>query len=393
MDRIYLTATTDRNPVSYRVGENITFTVWAAKWCEEYTKITCERLSYKRWGDDGITEEGVWDFSDGTPLKYTTKTDIPGFVYLKVEPEGAGSDGISPVTCGAGAETDKLLPITKQSPLYDGFWSDLISDVEKCKSEPLEMILKNDYIRPGVDIYDIKLPSPYGRPISGYLSIPVGARDGTLPIRLSLAGYGVHSAGKMIDSSAIVLDMNANGIENGREPEYYKALDEGELHEYGIHDADNPYECYFKTIIARGLAALKYLRTLPQWDKKNITVQGTSQGGWQALNLAALDKSVTDCNICKPWFCDLASYRAGRCRASFRPDDSNASTECFDSAVQAAHITCRVEVMAGLGDTCCPPSGVAAMFNAIPSQNKSIVWRQNEEHGYGVPIAMDYKPM
>ena len=40
---------------------------------------------------------------------------------------------------------------------------------------------------------------------------------------------------------------------------------------------------------------------------------------------------------------------------------------------------------AGLGDYCCPPMGLAKLWNSIPGSNKSIVWVQGSEHGYVPP--------
>ena len=46
---------------------------------------------------------------------------------------------------------------------------------------------------------------------------------------------------------------------------------------------------------------------------------------------------------------------------------------------------CRVEITrAGLGDYCCPPSGVAILFNNIPGPKK-INWVQGSTHGYVPP--------
>jgi len=59
----------------------------------------------------------------------------------------------------------------------------------------------------------------------------------------------------------------------------------------------------------------------------------------------------------------------------------------YDAANFAKRIpkTCRtVIVRAGLGDYCCPPTGLAKLWNNIPN-NKEIHWVQGSQHGYVPP--------
>ena len=59
----------------------------------------------------------------------------------------------------------------------------------------------------------------------------------------------------------------------------------------------------------------------------------------------------------------------------------------YDAAIFAKRIpkTCRtVMTRAGLGDYCCPPMGLAKLYNNIPG-NKEIHWVQGSKHGYVPP--------
>ena len=51
---------------------------------------------------------------------------------------------------------------------------------------------------------------------------------------------------------------------------------------------------------------------------------------------------------------------------------------------QARTINTTVITRAGLGDYCCPPTGLAKMYNNIPG-NKKIWWVQGSTHGYVPP--------
>ena len=57
--------------------------------------------------------------------------------------------------------------------------------------------------------------------------------------------------------------------------------------------------------------AIDFLTSLPEWDGKNIAVQGGSQGGALALVTAGLDKRVTACVANHPALSDMAGYAAG----------------------------------------------------------------------------------
>ena len=59
----------------------------------------------------------------------------------------------------------------------------------------------------------------------------------------------------------------------------------------------------------------------------------------------------------------------------------------YDAANFAKRIpkTCTTVITrAGLGDYCCPPTGLAKMYNNIPG-NKKIWWVQGSTHGYVPP--------
>lgn len=44
-------------------------------------------------------------------------------------------------------------------------------------------------------------------------------------------------------------------------------------------------------------------------------------------------------------------------------------------------VSCRTVIpRAGLGDYVCPPMGLAKLWNAIPGDNKKIVWVQGSQH-------------
>ena len=75
----YFKCFTDKNPVSYKLGEEIAFTVFAR---EDGENIKCEKVEWEMQGDDGGNIKGIADIAEDKPLtvKYTLKR--AGFVHL-----------------------------------------------------------------------------------------------------------------------------------------------------------------------------------------------------------------------------------------------------------------------------------------------------------------------
>lgn len=78
---------------------------------------------------------------------------------------------------------------------------------------------------------------------------------------------------------------------------------------YGLDNRDN---YYMRRVYLACIRCIDFLTALPEWDGKNVIVQGASQGGALALVTAALDKRVTLCAASHPALSDMAAYRAGR---------------------------------------------------------------------------------
>ena len=66
---------------------------------------------------------------------------------------------------------------------------------------------------------------------------------------------------------------------------------------YGLDNRDN---YYMKRVYLACIRCIDFLTALPEWDGKNVIVQGASQGGALALVTAALDKRVTLCAASHP---------------------------------------------------------------------------------------------
>jgi cephalosporin-C deacetylase len=378
--------TSDKLDAIYAVGEPITLT---AHLVQDGKPVVGRPLTWVCKGDDGQETKGEAVSAD-EPLAVKSSLNKPGFVRLTVTLLGddgkpfrdAGNKNETVVgEAGAGANPAEILPAPEPAD-FDAFWR---AQLEKLAGVPVKATLapassKNDK----VEVFDAKVDCVGDKPVSGYLAKPKGAAAKSLRAVVSFHGYGVRSAAIKEAADAIYFDVNAHGIDNGQPPEFYKALSDGPLKQYGFKGNESPEQSYFLNMLLRAKRAVDYVKSLPEWDGKNIEVTGGSQGGFQALAVAGLDADVTFVMASKPWMCDVGGVGLGR-MTGWRPAMTPALAY-FDPAYHVARIkTAHVLIDAGLGDYVCPPSTVTAVFNRVASADKQIVYIQGANHGTNPP--------
>lgn len=132
-------------------------------------------------------------------------------------------------------------------------------------------------------------------------------------------------------------------------------------------------------MILRDVQALRFLKTMKEWNGKDILLFGGSMGGFQATAVAALEPGVTELSVFIVWMCDVSGRSVGRL-AGWLPDYTE-NLNCFDSVFFAARVTCpTVITQAGLIDYTATPTGMAAYYNALRGK-KQITFVQSADHG------------
>ncbi|PAW75965.1 MAG: hypothetical protein B9S32_16765 [Verrucomicrobia bacterium Tous-C9LFEB] len=381
---------TDKEPVSYLPGEPITFTL---RLLDAGKPLAGKTLKWTCSGDDKKVTNGETKSSDTEPLVIKTSLDKPGFVHVEVRVLNEDGTPINdeagkPLNFqgGAGASPEKLTSIPEPAD-YDAFWA---AQKKRLAEVPLKFTLTEvPTTKPGFQVFDVKVDCAGGKPVSGYLVKPVGAAPKTLPAQIGFMGYGIASVNPMYIDGKITFNINAHGIENGKDPAYYKQLADTELKGYAFNKEQNskPETSYFNGMMLRVMRALEFLKAQPEWDGKSLYAGGGSQGGLQALAAAALDPDVTGCGAYKPWCCDLGGVTLERLKG-WRPDYTEA-LGYYDSVNFAKRIKCpNVTISAGLGDYVCPPSTIAVLYNnlTVPKQIKYI---QGATHGFNPPGAQE----
>ena len=273
---------------------------------------------------------------------------------------------------------------------FDQFWKDkkaeLASVPMKTALVPVDLATVQNgkhkfYKDKGVEAFEIKIECAGGKPVTGYLARPVNASKKSLPAIVTFQHAGTYSASvpARFGTKAIAMDVNAHGILNGQTPDYYSDLAKKELKLYYYSGSDNRETYYYKGVYLRLIRALEYVKSLPEWNGKDLIVYGFSQGGAQALAAAGLEPQVSLCIAMCPALCDLGGIVAGRLpgwgtNVKFKdgkpatPKDEAIlkATSYYDNANFAKRIKAETYISAGLRDSVVPTSSVYAAWNNLP---------------------------
>ena len=425
LDGAWLKGTTDKDPLTYRPGETMTFTLTpqgldGAVPAGEYF------LDWKRSDDYGATETGREPFT-GAPFVYRTTLDKPGFVRLEAyvvdkngkrytkkfmgdatTPEGRRAmneferrkkavffDG------GAGVSIEALT--THEEPKdFDAFWAKQYARLDRVPIQDAKIEIASP--NPKSRLYAVRIDCAGLRPVTGYLTVPKAVDDGaTFPCRLETHGYSgdrcTHFKPGWCRDNEIVLNMNAHGlklVEFGATEADTKALrwevrSNGNAYAFDAKQNEDPEVAYFNGMVLRVKRGLQYLKTVKGWNGKDLIASGGSQGGLQTIWAAGCGEGVTRAESSITWCCDMYNNNIRRERKISSDGWYIPWTESmgyYDAANFAKRIpaqTCHTFITrAGLGDYCCPPMGLAKLWNNIPG-NKEIKWVQGSEHGYVPP--------
>ncbi len=394
-----LVGQTDKDAISYQVGESITFTI---RLDADGKTASCPQFKYVLGADDGrAAKEAYADGKTGV-LTLTTKLDVPGFVHLQVtvcDKDGKPIEGVGKFDGGAAVGISDVRKKKAEPADFDAFWK---SQLEKLDGTVPELLEAKEVESPNASytVYAVKIrfceDNTWGNYVSGYLSVPKNAKPGSLSLYVTFNGYGVADATKECVSGRATLNIAAHSLELGKPSWYYTQLESGKLKDYGFKAEYNATRetVYFREMILRDVQGVRFMKRYFDSDgsdvrfkglwneKKTLILSGGSQGGFQCAAVAALDSDVTQATLYIPWLCDIGGCGTdGRQKSTFMPAYTEA-LEYYDSVNFAKRITCSVYIeSAGLGDYVATPSGITSFYNNLTSCTyKRIVYRQNFVH-------------
>jgi len=150
-----------------------------------------------------------------------------------------------------------------------------------------------------------------------------------------------------------------------------------------------PEKWFVCSIYMRVLRALDYIKSRPEWNGKDLVVQGGSLGGAETTCAAAFDKDVKLAIIGVPCFCEFNAAVDGRKRSiplygwEEVSEDITRSIAYFDVVNMAKYINCEVFFSTGFVDELCPPSCVLAAYNNLPAGTKKHLYTNPRSGHYG----------
>ena len=414
-DSAWIKGVTDGCPVSYRTGDPIRFALTLQN-ADGVIPNGKYFLEWHRTGDDGLVENGKEPLST-KPFLYATKLLKPGFVRLYavvVDEKGErmtrtldGRQGFVFFDGGAGADIEALE--SHPEPVdFDAFWRRQFSrlDLVPVKAERRKVAQGNGKI----DVFAVSVDCAGLRPVTGYLSIPKSAASGNrFGCTLKLRGYDGDNFNQVLmkdfPTDRVFFHMNAHGLklpefgatEADRKALRWECRSNGCQYALDKKQNEDPEIAYFNGMILRVKRALQYLKSLPEWNGRDLRAEGGSQGGLQAIWAGACGEGVTSVSSEITWCCDIYTNDGRMKKVPVMHRDGwgdgwgvswTESMGYYDAVNFAKRIpqSCCLEVpRAGLGDYCCPPMGLAKLWNGVKCP-ATITWVQGSEHGYVPPF-------
>lgn len=321
-------------------------------------------------------------------LVYSATFDAPSAVQVYVHHK---DNDKAKAAIGFVVAAEEFRPGFDTPKDFDKFWNKQLKALRKCKMIPeLKKVDLPDKVRKyegKVELHALKINMPEGRPVHAYIAWPKDAAPASLPIVICLHGAGysrsnAENAVRWAHQGTIAIDINAHGFPDDKPKEYYDLLAKGELKNYRNRPVTTHKEFYFRLMYLRAVRAIDYAATLEMWDGKRILSDGSSQGGAQAIAVAAIDKRVGAVCARVPAITDLAGYlqehryswpRYGK---SMEQGD-NIKREMkilpyYDGAVMLQHTNAKLWIEAGLIDGTCPAECVISAFNEAVSSDKTL---------------------
>ena len=288
-----------------------------------------------------------------------------------------------------GFSPEQLKPYTKNPQDFDDFWA---KTLEQARKTPVTVSVAPapQYTTDDVDALLVKLRIDSRHSVYGYLTKP--KRAGKYPVVMSPPGAGIKTIKNVNDDYSrqglIRLMIEIHGLNPTLSDDTFQEISrtfsaENGYVENGLDDRENSY---LKHVYVACVRAIDYLTTLPEWDGRNIIVQGGSQGGALSLITAALDKRVTACVANHPALSDVAGYLDGRAggwphmtrQHNMLTPQKVQTLQYYDVVNFARRIECPVYLTWGFNDNVCPPTTSYIVWNLITAPKESLITPINE---------------
>jgi cephalosporin-C deacetylase len=277
---------------------------------------------------------------------------------------------------------------------FDAFWAEQLSVTMQLawpgRFEPYKRDVYRDLL-----VDDVRFSGAGGDPVSGWF-IRSRHDEPPFPCILQVQGYGggrglplEHALYPSCGIASFVMDSRAQGHSQlgntgdasggvGAWAEAPGVMTRGIL---------NARTYYYVRLYVDVVRALETISEHPEVDPNRIAIGGRSQGGGLALAGAALaPDTVSVCHADVPFLCDFERALEIAADPPYtelvdflrihvdRADAVKTTLNYVDLVHHARRIKARTFVSANLFDTCCPPSTVFAVYNAITAEKELAVY-------------------
>lgn len=296
-----------------------------------------------------------------------------------------------------GFSVDKIKPYTQEPQDFRSFWQ---KNVEELKQVPMSYTkeLYKDYCTDKIDCYLVKLQiDKMGHSMYGFLFYPKNALPGKHPVVLCPPGAGIKTIKDPMrnkyyaENGFVRFEVEIHGLDPRISSETFGEISRAFNDRNGGYLAnglENKDIYYMKHVYVGLVRCIDFLTSLPEWDGKNVAVQGGSQGGALAIIAAGLDSRVTQCVANHPALSDMAGYAAKGGTGGYphfcRQPQILSNKDClntlayFDVVNFARYVKAPTYLTWGYNDVTCPPTTSYAVWNTLKCTKESLLTPINE---------------
>lgn len=294
-----------------------------------------------------------------------------------------------------GFSPEAIEPYTALPADFTEFWQ---ANKAQLAAFPLQYTKERvaKYSTDRVDCYLIRLTlNRQGQAVYGYLFCPRDARPDSCPVVLCPPGAGIKTIRNPLhhryyaEAGCIRLEFEIHGLHPELPEETFRDLArafDGRENGYLANGLDDRENFYMKRVYLACIRCIDLLTSLPEWDGRNVIVQGGSQGGALALVTAALDERVTACVANHPALSDMARFEIGEADgyphySRLRGMDTPAKLRTmayYDVVNFARQIRVPTRMTWGYNDDVCPPTTSYAVYNVLQCPKEALVTPVNE---------------
>lgn len=296
-----------------------------------------------------------------------------------------------------GFSVDKIKPYTQEPQDFRSFWQ---KNVEELKQVPMSYTkeLYKDYCTDKIDCYLVKLQiDKMGHSMYGFLFYPKNAQPGKHPVVLCPPGAGIKTIKDPMrnkyyaENGFVRFEVEIHGLDPRISSETFGEISRAFNDRNGGYLAnglENKDIYYMKHVYVGLVRCIDFLTSLPEWDGKNVAVQGGSQGGALAIIAAGLDSRVTQCVANHPALSDMAGYAAKGGTGGYphfcRQPQILSNKDClntlayFDVVNFARYVKAPTYLTWGYNDVTCPPTTSYSVWNTLKCTKESLLTPINE---------------